>query len=201
MQDGRCDAASSRRRGNLFIVSGPSGAGKGTLVKELLRRVPDIWVSVSVTTRAPRPGEVEGKDYFFVSSAQFDALLEQDGLLEWAEVHGNRYGTPRGAVEERIRQGCQVILEIDPQGAFQVRDLAPDSVLVFIMPPSTEELIRRLNQRGSETSEQVAVRMKTAERELELVGKYDHVIINDDVSRAVQEFAGVIDSYADDEES
>lgn len=201
MRDGRCDAAPARRNGNLFIVSGPSGAGKGTLVKELLRRVPDIWVSVSVTTRAPRPGEVEGRDYFFLSPERFDALLAEDGLLEWAEVHGNRYGTPRAAVEGKISEGCQVILEIDPQGAFQVRDLVPDSVLVFIMPPSTEELMRRLNGRGSETSEQVAVRMKTAERELELVGKYDHVIINDDIPRAVQEFADVIDSYADDEES
>lgn len=170
-------------------------------MKELLRRVPDIWVSVSVTTRAPRPGEVEGRDYFFLSPERFDALLAEDGLLEWAEVHGNRYGTPRAAVEGKISEGCQVILEIDPQGAFQVRDLVPDSVLVFIMPPSTEELMRRLNGRGSETSEQVAVRMKTAERELELVGKYDHVIINDDIPRAVQEFADVIDSYADDEES
>lgn len=189
------------RKGNLFIVSGPSGAGKGTLVKELLRRVPDAWVSVSVTTRAPRPGETEADHYFFVSDERFDELIGTDGLLEWAEVHGNRYGTPRAAVEQHISRGEQVLLEIDPQGAFQVRDLMRDSVLLFVLPPSIDELKRRLTGRGSESDEEVAVRMETAERELELVGTYDHVIINDDVSRATDELVGIIDSYANDEES
>ena len=111
------------RTGNLFIISGPSGAGKGTIVRELLGRVDDAWVSVSVTTRAPRPGEVEGRHYFFVSDEKFDALLAGGGLLEWATVHGNRYGTPRAAVEAEVASGRQVILEIDPQGAFQVKSL------------------------------------------------------------------------------
>lgn len=190
-----------RRRGNLFIVSGPSGAGKGTLVKELVTRVPDAWVSVSATTRAPRPGEVDGVHYLFVSDERFDELVATDGLLEWAEVHGNRYGTPRAQVEQMIAEGSQVILEIDPQGAFQIRDQLPETVLIFILAPSIDELVRRLKGRGSETDEQVAVRMRTAERELALVGKYDHVVINDDVSRATDEIARIIDDYASIEES
>lgn len=170
-------------------------------MKEVLHRVPDVWVSVSAATRKPRCGEIEGKHYFFVSSEEFDRLADTGGLLEWAEVHGNRYGTPRAQVEEKLSEGRPVILEIDPQGAFQIRDIVPDSVLVFIMPPSTEELERRLAKRGSETKEQVAVRMQTAEREIALVGKYDHVVINDDVARASDELARIIRSYADDEES
>jgi len=136
-----------------------------------------------------------------VSCDEFDALVREGGLLEWAEVHGNRYGTPRAQVERRIAEGKQVILEIDPQGAFQVKSQAPGSVLVFIMPPSMEELTRRLQQRGSETEEQVRTRLETAERELGLVGEYDHVVLNDDVSRAAQELATIIDSYADPEEA
>jgi guanylate kinase len=171
------------------------------LVKELLHRVPDVWVSVSVTTRAPRPGEIDGVHYTFVSDAEFDRLVETGGLLEWAEVHGGRYGTPKASVEAKIAHGMQVILEIDPQGAFQIRDIMPTSVLLFICAPSIDELKRRLTGRGSETEEQVAVRMQTAERELELVGTYDHVVINDDVSRATEELVGIIDTYANREES
>ena len=184
------------RKGNLFIISGPSGVGKGTLVRGLVSRVPDLWVSVSVTTRAPRPGEVEGQHYFFASDAEFDHLIATDGLLEWAEVHANRYGTPRAAVESKVMAGCQVVLEIDPQGAFQVRSMVSDSILVFIMPPSMEELQRRLHKRGSETIAQVKTRLETAQRELELVGKYDHVVQNVDVSKAVGELVGIIDTYA-----
>jgi guanylate kinase len=186
----------SMRTGNLFIISGPSGAGKGTLVRELLGRVDDAWVSVSVTTRSPRRGEVEGRHYFFASDQEFDALRESDGLLEWAEVHGNRYGTPREAVESQVAAGKQVILEIDPQGAFQVKSLVEGSILVFVMPPSWEELQRRLRGRGSESKTQVETRLETAKHELELVGEYDHVVINDDVPRATDELVGIIDSYA-----
>ena len=184
------------RRGNLFIISGPSGAGKGTLVKAIATIVSDAWVSVSVTTRAPRRGEVEGQHYFFVSDAEFSSLAETGGLLEWAEVHGNRYGTPRSAVEAKVAEGKQVILEIDPQGAFQVKHLVPDSILIFIMPPSWDELQRRLVGRGSETESQVETRMETARRELELVGEYDYVVENKDVSQATAELVAIIDSHA-----
>ncbi|PKQ17248.1 MAG: guanylate kinase [Actinobacteria bacterium HGW-Actinobacteria-7] len=190
-----------QRKGHLFIVSGPSGAGKGTLVKALCAELPDVWVSVSVTTRKPRPGELEGVHYQFISETEFDRLTTSGGLLEWAEVHGHRYGTPRAEVEQRIACGYQVILEIDPQGAFQIRDVLPRTVLVFIVPPSMDELVRRLKGRGSETDEQVAIRMQTAEREMALVGKYDHVVVNDDVSRATRELVEIIARYADDEES
>jgi guanylate kinase len=189
------------RKGNLFIISGPSGAGKGTLVKEILDLVPDIWVSVSVTTRAPRPGEVEGLHYFFISAEEFDRLIATGGLLEWAEVHGNRYGTPKAAVECKVEEGRQVILEIDPQGAFQVKSMQADSILVFIMPPSFDELQRRLEGRGSETKSQVETRLQTAKRELDLVCEYDHVVINDDVPRAARELVAVIDSHADVKEA
>ena len=147
------------RTGNLFIISGPSGAGKGTLVRELVSRVEDLWVSVSVTTRAPRPGEREGIEYFFISDAEFDGLVSSGGLLEWAEVHGNRYGTPTAAVREQVAAGRQVVLEIDPQGAFQVKSLVEGSILIFVMPPSLEELQRRLAGRGSETEAQVRTRL------------------------------------------
>lgn len=188
------------RKGNLFIISGPSGAGKGTLVKELPARVPDLWVSVSVTTRAPRHGEVEGQHYFFIAKKEFRRLSESGGLLEWAEVHGNCYGTPREAVEAKVAEGRQVILEIDPQGARQVKSLLPDSVLIFIMPPSWEELERRLAKRGSETKAQVETRLATAEEEIKVVGEYAHVVQNDDVPRAVGELVGIIDSYAGQQE-
>ena len=132
------------RAGKLYIISGPSGAGKGTLVKGLLARVPRVWLSVSATTRGPRPGEVEGTHYFFVSPDRFDELKRTDGLLEWAEVHGNCYGTPRAPVEAKLAEGVDVVLEIDPQGAEQVKSAMPDSVLIFVTAPSLEELVSQV---------------------------------------------------------
>jgi guanylate kinase len=180
--------------GRLFIVSGPSGAGKGTLVKELLARVPRLLLSVSATTRAPRPGEVEGVSYAFVSAECFDELVHTDGLLEWAEVHGNRYGTPREPVERALAQGADVVLEIDPQGAAQVKSRMPESVLIFITAPSLEELRRRLQERGSETDEQVERRLKTALEELRVAGSYDYVVENDDVRRATDALVRIVES-------
>lgn len=186
----------SSRTGNLFIISGPSGAGKGTLVRALLDRIPDLWLSVSATTRAPRPGEVEGEHYFFLSPKEFDRKVESRGFIEWAQVHGNKYGTPRDVVERMTGEGRQVVLEIDPQGAQQVKEALPDSILVFVVAPSMEELRRRLTDRGSESPEQIEGRMARAIEELELAGMYGHVIKNDDVSRAVDELVGIIDFYA-----
>lgn len=180
--------------GSLIIISGPSGAGKGTLVDRLVARVPDVWVSVSATTRPPRPHELEGEDYFFLTRDEFDAHIQAGDFLEWAEVHGNRYGTLAPAVRWHLERGIDVILEIDPQGAMQVKKLMPDAVLVFIVAPSMAELERRIRARGAETDEQVKTRLATAVRELQLVETYDHVVENDDVARATDELVGIIES-------
>lgn len=184
------------RRGEVFIVSGPSGAGKGTLVQALLQRIPGLWLSVSATTRSPRPGEQEGVHYVFLTAEEFERIGAQDGFLEWAEVHGNCYGTLRSAVEEHTRAGQTVILEIDPQGAEQVKRVMPLAVLVFIAPPSFAELRRRLEKRGSETHEQIERRLHRAVAELKIADTYDYVVINDDVARATDELACIVESHA-----
>lgn len=153
-----------------------------------------MWVSISATTRAARPGEVDGEDYVFLTPAEFGRRIASGEFLEWAEVHGNQYGTLRSSVEDKLAEGRDVILEIDPQGAFQVKDLMPEAVLVFIIAPSMDELERRIRKRGAETDEQVRTRLATAVRELELVGTYDHVVENDDVSRATDELVDIIGS-------
>ncbi len=181
-------------RGDLVIISGPSGAGKGTLVGELQARVPRLWTSVSATTRSPRPGEREGIDYFFLAVDDFERRAQAGEFLEHAEVHGNRYGTLRVPVERKIAEGRRVILEIDPQGALQVRRNAPGSILIFVQAPSEQELRRRIAERGAETAAEVETRMRTAEEEQKVVGDYDYVVINDDVRRATDELVGIIDS-------
>ncbi len=187
------------REGHLFIISGPSGAGKGTLVRELTARVPGLWVSVSATTRTPRAGERDGVDYFFLTASEFEARVHHGEFLEHAEVHGNRYGTLRSAVERRLAQGVDVILEIDPQGARQVRDQMKRSRLIFVKTVTTEELAARIRKRGAETEEQIRTRMVTAEHELTLEGTYDYVVINDDVSRATDELVGMIRSVGEEQ--
>lgn len=186
------------RKGNLFVISGPSGAGKGTLVKRLLEEVSDCWVSVSATTRNPREGEVDGVHYLFKTREEFMGLVESDGLLEWAEYSGNCYGTPRASVEEHMAAGEQVILEIEVQGAMQVRQKLPEAHLVFIDPPSVEILEQRLRGRGTESEEVIARRMETALLELSRKSEYDYLLVNDELEAAVSELVEYVNKHANE---
>lgn len=177
-----------RRHPGLTVVSGPTAVGKGTVVAELRRQHPEVFVSVSVTTRPPRPGEIHGVHYLFISEAEFDRLVAHDELLEWALVHGrHRYGTPRGPVTASIAAGQEAVLEIDLQGARQVREHWPEAHLVFLAPPSWDELVRRLVGRGTESAEERERRLRTATEELAAESEFDTTIVNHDVAGAVAE--------------
>jgi len=170
--------------------------GKGSIVRELVSRDPEgLSLSVSVTTRAPRPGEVDGVDYFFVDDDAFDRMIRAGELLEWAEIVGHRSGTPKGFVEDRLSAGRDVILEIDVVGASQIRDRVPGSVLIFVEPPSMEELERRLRGRGTETEDRIRLRLETAEWEREQKDWFEHTVVNDELERASSQVAAIIDAF------
>jgi guanylate kinase len=172
------------RKGRLFVVSGPSGVGKDTVIEHLLPRISEVVLNVSATTRAARPGESEGKPYFFLSVADFRTQVEEGAFLEYARVNGNLYGTPRAWVEEQRRNGIDVLLKIDVQGGLTIRTKVRDVVLVFLMPPSVDELERRLRSRSTETEEQITTRLLDSRSELQQIPNYDYAVMNDNVDRA-----------------
>lgn len=179
------------KKGVLIVLSGPSGAGKGTLCKELLKRN-DFWLSVSATTRSPRDGEIEGKNYYFVNREDFLHRIEQGDFLEYAEVYGNFYGTPKSNVLDELDKGNDVILEIDIQGALRVKESYPGGVFIFILPPSMEELKQRIIRRGSETQESLMTRFKSAYQEINYISKYNYAVVNDIVEVAVNKIESII---------
>ncbi len=182
------DAHDSHTTAQAYVVAGPSGVGKGTILASLCDRAPECWLSISATTRSPRPGEIDGVHYFFLTEKEFDRLLAEGNMLEWAVVHGkHRYGTPRGPVEDALAHGKTVILEVDLDGARQIRSSMPQVRQIFIAPPSFDVLERRLRSRATETEEQIRRRLETARVELAAADEFDIVLVNDSVARATDE--------------
>ena len=187
-----CQQATSSPHGILYVVSSPSGGGKGTLIRRVLDVVPDLSYSVSYTTRAPRNGEVDGREYFFVDRGRFEEMIAGGEFLEWANVHGHLYGTARQQVKDEITKGKDIVLEVDVQGAASVKRLGLDSVSVFILPPSLETLRERLQLRGTDSAEELRVRLANAPAELRQYSNFDYVIFNDQVERASAQLAAII---------
>lgn len=181
------------KKGLLLVLSGPSGVGKGTIYARLLERLPNLNVSISVTTRRPRKGEIDGVHYYFVGKDEFAAMRERGQLLEWAETVENYYGTPKAPVVEKLNAGTDVLLEIDVKGAKQIKASFPDSVTVFVLPPSEEELRRRLTGRGTETNEQIAARLALAKEEIAQSELFDYTVVNADLETAVDEVIKIIE--------
>lgn len=180
------------RKGILIVLSGPSGTGKGTICQELLHNNQNLFYSVSATTRQPRAGEVNGVNYWFVPPAQFSQMIAEDDLLEWAEVYGNRYGTPRRYVNDMLTSGKDVVLEIDTQGAMQIKAKFPQGVFIFIVPPSLSELEGRLRKRGADAPAVIAKRLSCVQDELKYAPQYDYVVVNDEVAEATAKITAII---------
>jgi guanylate kinase len=180
------------RQGILIVLSGPSGTGKGTICKELLAQSRNLHYSISATTRPPRPGEVNGVNYWFVAPNEFQTMVEQNELLEWAEVYGNCYGTPRRWVTDMLRSGQDVVLEIDTQGAMQIKRQFPEGVFVFVIPPSLKELEDRIVKRGTDSPAVIAKRLGCAQEEIGFAPQYDYAVVNDEVAAATAKIAAII---------
>ena len=180
------------KQGILIVLSGPSGAGKGTICQELLRSYPELNYSISATTRAPRTGEQNGVNYWFISDAEFQTMINNDQLLEWAEVYGNFYGTPCHHVATLLNSGKDIVLEIDAQGATQIKKKFPQGVCIYIAPPSLDELAKRIHKRGTDSLESIKTRLSSASGELTYVYNYDYIVVNDEVQSATKKIAAII---------
>ena len=180
------------KKGLLIVVSGPSGTGKGTVCGELLDSTPELAYSISATTRAPRAGEVDGKNYYILTKERFEELIAEGGFLEYANVYGNYYGTPLVKIQERLAEGDDILLEIDTQGALEVMKKCPDGLFIFLLPPSLGELERRIRGRGSETEESLKKRLGNAKAEIAVGEKYKYVVVNDTVKKAVARIKSII---------
>lgn len=181
----------SEHKGKLFIISGPSGAGKGTICKRLIEET-KVELSVSMTTRQPRAGEVEGRSYYFTTKEAFLKNVEADGFLEWAEVYGNYYGTPKAKVDEKLAAGIDVVLEIDIQGALNVKEVYPEGIFIFILPPSMAELRKRITGRGSETEASLKLRLSQTLKEVSYIDKYDYCVVNGELEEAVTRVKSIV---------
>jgi guanylate kinase len=181
----------SGAKGILFVVSAPSGAGKTTIVSKVISQLPGVSLSISCTTRAPRPGEQEGVDYSFITCEEFSAMEQAGSFIEWAQVHGDLYGTPRANLE-RLQNGGDLVLEIDTQGARKIREAFSDVVLIFILPPSLEVLKGRLQSRGGDSEEAIAARLHNAQKELDQMAWYDYSVVNEEIEEAVKQLASII---------
>ncbi len=182
----------TRERGNLIVISGPSGAGKDSIINKLLNKVDNIWLSVSMTSREPRTGEIPDKSYFFVSKDEFERRIKDGVFLEYAEYNGNYYGTPKDKIKDMLEMGKDVILEIEIQGALKVKELIPDAIFIFVLPPSMDELRKRLVKRGTDSIDKIISRFKVAYQEINEVTKYNYVVVNDDLDMAVAKVEAIL---------